>query len=143
MTSRAPNRAHMQGSATVEIALLAPVLILFVLFSVAAGRLVLARQEVDSAAADAARAASVANSVPLAIEAATSAATSDLSTHGVACSPLNAVVETGAFIPGGVVSVRVSCTASLAGLSLLAVPGSETLTASASSPIDRYRAVTP
>ena len=47
--------------------------------------------------------------------------------------------DTGDFTPGGVVTVTVSCTVQLSGLGLLRIPGSETITASASSPIDVYR----
>jgi hypothetical protein len=47
--------------------------------------------------------------------------------------------DLGDFMPGGVVTVTVSCTVQLSGLGLLRIPGSETITASASSPIDVYR----
>ena len=47
--------------------------------------------------------------------------------------------DPGDFVPGGVVTVQVSCTVQLSGLGLLHIPGSETITASASSPIDVYR----
>jgi Flp pilus assembly protein TadG len=131
------------GSASVELAVLAPVLVVILLLVITVGRLVVARQEVDGAAADAARAASAAASVSSAIQAAAAAASSDLSGDGLLCTPLSTAVDTADFVPGGAVSVRVSCTASLAGLSLLRLPGSRTLTSSSASPVDPYRTVTP
>lgn len=137
------NKSPQRGSATVELAILAPVLVLLLLFVVMVGRLVLARQEVDAAAADAARAASVAQSARAATQAASDAASRDLSGDGVTCSPFAASVDTSHFVPGGDVTVEVRCTASLSGLSLLRLPGSQTLVSSSVAPIDLYRSVSP
>jgi Flp pilus assembly protein TadG len=133
----------MSGSATVELALLAPVLVLILLLVVAVGRLVLAHQEVDAAAADAARAASIATSPGSATHAAIDAASGDLTGERVTCSSFTTSVDTSRFAPGGSVSVEVRCVASLAGLSLLRLPGSETLVASSTAPIDLYRRASP
>ncbi|HMK62328.1 MAG TPA: TadE/TadG family type IV pilus assembly protein [Acidimicrobiales bacterium] len=127
------------GSAAVELAVLAPVLVVMLLFVVAVGRLVLAHQEVDAAAADAARAASIASSAAQAQLAAMEAASDDLAGHGVTCASLTAKIDTADFTPGGAVSVQLSCSAKLSGLALLALPGSETLSSQASAPIDLYR----
>jgi len=135
------SRREENGSAAVELALLAPVLVVLLLFVVAVGRLLLAHQEVDEAAADAARAASVAPSAAAAAAAAQQAASADLSGHHITCAPFSASVDTAHFVPGGAVSVRLSCTASLAGLSLLRLPGSQTISSSAAAPIDLYRTV--
>jgi Flp pilus assembly protein TadG len=129
------------GSASVELAVLAPVLVVLLLLVVALGRLVLAHQEVAQAASDAARAASIASSPAAASAAAQSAAERDLAGHDLTCAPFSESTDVSGFGPGGAVSVHLSCTASLAGLSLLELPGSETLSASASSPIDVYRSV--
>lgn len=137
------SKPHEGGSATVELAILAPVLVLLLLFVVAVGRLVLARQEVDAAAADAARAASFADSPGAAVQAATDAASGDLAGHGVTCSSFVVSVDASQFTPGGDVNVEVRCTASLAGLSLLRLPGSETLVSSSTAPVDLYRGVSP
>ena len=53
-----------RGSAAVEVTMVAPVLVLFVLVIIFGGRLALARQAVQSAAFDAARAASLARTQP-------------------------------------------------------------------------------
>jgi len=130
-----------EGSATVELAVLAPVMVLLILLVVLAGRLVLAHQEIDAAAADAARAASIATSADAATSAATQAATQDIAGDGLNCDALSAAVDTSDFVPGGTVTVELTCRASLAGLSSLRLPGSETLTSSSSAPIDLYRGV--
>jgi len=129
------------GSAALELTVLAPVLVVLLLFVVAVGRLVLAHQEVDAAAFDAARAASIATSAAAAQLAADQAAAADLAGHSITCAHLSTSVDTAEFMPGGTVTVQVSCTASLSGLALLALPGSETLTSQATAPVDLYRQV--
>ena len=129
-----------RGGATVELVLLTPLLILVLLFVVALGRLASARLEVDSAAAQAARAASMARDPVTATALASSLATASLAGHHLTCAPLAVSTDTAAFAPGGWVAVRVSCTASLAGLSLLALPGAETITSRFVEPLDVYRA---
>jgi Flp pilus assembly protein TadG len=134
-------RRAQSGSAAVELAILAPVLVILLLFVVALGRLVIARQQVDAAAADAARAASIATTTAAASQAAMDAASHDLAGGDVTCSPFATTVDTSRFVPGGSVTVQLRCTASLAGLVLLRLPGSETLAASATAPIDLYRSI--
>ena len=135
------NRHGDEGAAAVELAILAPVLVVLLLFVVAAGRLVLAHQEVEAAAADAARAASIAASASGAQAAATQVAESDLAGHGITCATLSASVDTTDFNPGGAVRVTLTCSASLSGLALLSLPGSQTLSSQSTAPIDRYRQV--
>jgi Flp pilus assembly protein TadG len=135
-----PWRADERGGATVELVLLTPLLILVLVFVVALGRLASARLEVDSAAAQAARAASMARDPTTAAALARSLATATLAGHHLSCAPLSVSTDTAAFAPGGWVAVRVSCTASLAGLSLLALPGTQTITSRFVEPLDVYRA---
>ena len=137
------NEPRESGSASVELVVLVPVIVLLLLFVVAVGRLVLADQEVHQAAADAARAASIASSAPAASAAADQAASEDLAGHHITCSPFSADVDTSDFTAGGAVTVHLSCTATFAGLSLFRVPGSETLVANETAPIDLYRGVSP
>lgn len=131
------------GSATVELAVLTPVLVLLLLFVVVVGRLALVHQEVDAATADAARAASIATSPDAAEQAAMAAATVDLAHAGITCSAIRAAVDMVDFRPGGVVRVDVRCLASLQGLSLLRLPGTTTISSSAAAPVDLYRSTTP
>ena len=128
-----------RGSATVELAVLAPVLVMLLFLVVMVGRLVDARQAVVAAAADAARAASTEVSADSARAAATRAAEADLAGKHLSCSPMAVAVDTTRFGAGGVVGVHLACTAALSDLSLLRLPGSETLHGSSSAPIDAFR----
>jgi len=128
-----------RGSAAAELVLVTPLLFLLLLFAVAAGRLVQARLDVDSAAQQAARAASLARTPAAASAQATEVAQSALGGQSVTCDPAVITPGTGDFVPGGQVTVRVSCTVHLSGLSLLRIPGTETITSTFTSPIDVYR----
>ncbi len=88
----------------------------------------------------AARAASLARDPAAATSQAEVTAQAALASDHVTCDPLTVTPDTAGFRPGGQVSVQVSCTVSLAGLTLLHLTGSQTLTASFTSPIDVYRA---
>jgi Flp pilus assembly protein TadG len=132
-----------RGSAAAEMVLLTPLLMLFLFLIVAAGRLVQARLEVDSAAQQAARAASLARDPASAAADATATAQSALASQHLTCDPMTVTPDLSDFTPGGLVTVQVSCTVSLAGLALLHVSGAETLTSTFSSPIDVYRGSAP
>ena len=136
-------RARDGGSAAAELVLVTPLLIVVLLLIVAAGRLVDARLQVDSAARQAARAASIARDPAAAVSQADATARAALASEHITCDPLTVSPDTAAFRPGGQVTVQVTCTVSLAGLALLHVPGSQTLTAQFTSPIDVYRGAGP
>ena len=129
-----------EGSATTELVILTPLLILLLLFVVALGRLAGARGDVDGAAAQAARAASIARD-PTA--AATQAAQMALASQHVTCAHLGVAVDTTAFTPGGNVAVTVSCSVDLSTLTGLHLPAHETVTDRFVEPLDRYRSTTP
>lgn len=57
----------------------------------------------------------------------------------MSCSTLEAIVDTSDFEPGGTVTVTVECTAPMADVTLLGVPGTRTFTATATEVIDTYR----
>lgn len=138
------NRRHDQaGGATVELTLLTPLLLLLLVFGVALGRLVEARNQVDGAARDAARAASIARSPASAVAAAEQTAAASLGSGGASCRQPQTSTDTSAFRPGGWVAVTVTCTADLADVAELRLPGSETIRARFVEPIDIYRSVTP
>jgi Flp pilus assembly protein TadG len=132
-------QSRERGSAAAELVLVTPFLFLLLLFAVAAGRLVQGKLDVDSAAQQAARAASEARTPAAASAQAQQVAQAALAGQSVTCDPAVITPDTGDFTPGGEVTVTVSCTVHLSGLGLLRIPGSETITASASSPIDVYR----
>jgi Flp pilus assembly protein TadG len=135
------------GSFTLELAVLAPALLLLLAFIVAAGRIELAGSSVDGVARDAARAASLARSPAAAQAAAQSTATDTAAHQNIDCTHLAVTVDTSGFTaplgtPAAVV-VHVSCTAPLGDLAIPGLPGAKTLTASFTSPLDPYRGRTP
>lgn len=130
------------GSVTAQTVFAIPLLIMVLLFVVLCGRLVETRQRVDSAAQDAARAASLARTSQEALKAARRAATDDLGRGGSSCAGFTVNVDTRGFRPGGGVRVSVRCTASMQGLIGLGVPGSVSVNSRAVSPIDQYRGTT-
>ncbi len=137
-------RDREAGNAPLELVLLAPML--FVLFGLvlAACRTSLAEGSVQAAARGAARQASVARTPQQAVSDATASAQAELASEGLNCSPAPVVrVDvTGFGIPvGQPASVRatVSCQVSLSSLAVPGLPGSKTLQATFTSPLDPYR----
>lgn len=131
-----------RGSAAVELALLAPLLGSLVLVVLFGGRLALARQTVQAAAADAARAASIARTPAEAKQLASQIARNTLSNQGVTCAATAVEVDTGGFAkPVGTeatTTVTVNCDVATADLSL-PLPGTVQVSATSSSALDTYR----
>ena len=130
-----------RGSATTELVLLTPVLIIVLLFVVALGRIGSSRAEVDAAARDAARDAANARSVAGAVMNSEAAARGDLEDAGVTCRSVAVALDTRDFRPGGTVTATVSCNVALQDLIGLGIPSSRTITGRYTEPIDVYRAV--
>jgi len=139
MTSAAEMRER--GSATTEVVLLTPVLILMLLFVVALGRIGSSRAEVAGAARDAARDAANARSIAQAVASGDRTARGDLHGSGVSCRSVSVVLDTNNFRAGGTVTATVSCTVAFADLVGLDLPAMKTITARYTEPIDIYRAV--
>ena len=141
--SRAPSGRGDRGAVSVELVILGPVLLLFILAVFFAGRYALAQQAVQAAAAEAARGASIARSADEATGAATGAASASLVNQDVRCATQSVTVDVSAFAtsPGtpGLVSATVSCQVDMADLAFPGIPGNRTLEATMSSPIDTYR----
>ena len=129
------------GSVTAELVLLTPLLILMLLFVVALGRLSGARLEVDGAAAQAARAASIARYPATAVAMAAQTATAALGSDHVTCAQLTVTTNTAQFAPGGSVAVTVTCTVALSDLTGLRLPASESVSSRAVAVIDTFRSV--
>ena len=127
-----------QGTAPTELALLTPVLMLFVLFVVFVGRLATAQLDVTAAARDAARAASLRAQPADATADARITATRALADRGVTCHALTVTVDISDLQPGGTIHVTVACDTDLADLAILRVPGSHRVSATATEVIDRY-----
>lgn len=131
-----------RGSSIITFLILAPMMVMFLELIVLGGRVATTNADVQSAAREAARQASLANgpgSAPLVINPAVAVA---LGSKGFRCQSPSAIVGPGTnFVPGGVVEVEVTCTVQLSDLDLLSIPGSITITKIAAEPIDRFRVV--
>lgn len=124
-----------RGLSTVEVVILAPVMILFILVLVAFGQLVDGRGAIDGAARDAARAGSIQKDHARAMSEARKAAEADL---GDVCSgPVSVVQTSQGFDAATFFTVEVSC--EVRGLAMLGLDVPTTLTASFSSPLDPFR----
>ncbi|MGQ0823784.1 MAG: TadE/TadG family type IV pilus assembly protein [Actinomycetota bacterium] len=122
-----------------EVAVIAPALLFLMLLVVYAGKVSEADGNVERAASDAARAASLRQHPSDATTDARDAASANLAAAGVPCLSLTTTVDTDDFVPGGTVTVTVRCEASMADVTLLGVPGRRTFTATAVEVIDAYR----
>jgi Flp pilus assembly protein TadG len=132
-------RREETGSVTAELVLLTPLLILLLLFVVSLGRLAGARLDVDGAAAQAARAASLARDPATATAIAQQTAAAALGSDDVTCAQLSVNTDTGQFMPGGSVAVTVTCSVSLSDLSGLRLPASQSISSRFVATIDQYR----
>ena len=142
MTSPARLRRDETGSVVAELVLLTPLLILILLFVVALGRLAGTRIDVDGAAAQAARAASIARDPATATAMAQQTGTAALGSAHVTCAQLSVSTDTAQFQPGGLVAVTVTCTVSLSDLSGLRLPASESISSRFVEVVDTYRSAT-
>ena len=136
-------RRNQRGSATVEITILVPALLLTLGMLIVGGRVWFARTTVNEAAHAAARAASLARAASEAGADGRSAGAQSLATGGLRCTSTAVEVNTAAFgVPVGnpaTVTARVSCSVGFGDLILPGLPGSIDLQASAASALDTYR----
>lgn len=133
-----------RGAVALELVALAPVLVMLMwLLSVFALRLMLADGQVDGAARDAARAASIARSPESARASAATAASSALAGVSPQCRSVDTEVSTIDFRPGGTVRVQVRCTLRLSDMGLLNLRTTRAVSASYLAPIDKFRGVEP
>jgi Flp pilus assembly protein TadG len=133
-----------RGSVGLEVAILAPALILLIVAGIFAGRTVLAANMVSAAAHDSARAASLARNASDAQVAARRTGDLSLSGHGYTCATHDISVDTGGFnAPLGQpasVTVRVTCTISYADLlKIPGIPGERKIIDDFTSPLDQFR----
>lgn len=128
-----------QGISTIEVVILAPVMILFILVLVAFGQLVDGRGAVDGAARDAARAGSLQRDGGTAMRQAQAAAEADL--KGTCLDHPTVRKTSSGFEAGTVFAVEVSCR--IRGFGILGLDISNTITSTSASPLDRYRRAAP
>jgi hypothetical protein len=132
----------VRGSMTVELIVLAPVIGLFLLVSLALGRYSLAREQVVGGARAAADAVAAAGSRAQAQQSAVAAAMPVLQTHHSCAAPI-VTVDSASFAPGALVRVSVSCRVAFSDLGLPGFPGSTTVDAVQTAAIDPYRSIQP
>lgn len=125
------------GSVSTELVVLTPALVLLMLFVVLAGRLGQASQDVTQAAAEAARAASIARGPDVA-GIARATAEDNLAAAGVRCRDLSVAVDGTTQRPGGTVRVDVRCDVELSGVAALGL-SQRSVSASAVEVVDTYR----
>lgn len=137
------NRSE-RGSATIELAVLAPALLALLGLVIVAGRVTAAASAVEQSAAAAAREASLARDARAGQVGAGRVARTSLEGQGVECVALQATVDARGFAaPVGSpasVTVHVSCAIPLADVVVPGMPGTRVLSASMTSPLDRFRA---
>ncbi len=136
---RRPRRpAADRGSAAVELVVLAPVLVVLMLFVVFVGRASGATEQIRHAADEGARAASLANRAAM-VDVATAAVQRDLLTNGANCASTSVSVGVADGPAVEAVTVVVTCTVDSGGTNLLGA-AQRTVTARSTEVIDRHRA---
>lgn len=132
-----------RGSEALEAAIGVPAFLLFIALIIAGGRLAIADQAVQAAAAEAARSASISRTQEEAHGSAVSGATSSLANQKLQCTTKSVSVDTSGFAsPVGTpasVTATVTCVVNLSDVAVPGLPGTRTITATMSSPLDTYR----
>jgi Flp pilus assembly protein TadG len=129
-----------RGTMSLEMVIVTPVFVAFLMLLAGVGRIVDAQSQVDSAARDAVRAASIARSEGSAEQLAQTSAAESLQGVGWCQGGPQVALDSGTtrWEPGGQVSVIVTCDVDLGDLTFIGLPGSKTMTAHATAPIDKY-----
>lgn len=133
-----------RGDSLVSVLMLMPVLVMMLELVVVGGRVAATQADVQAAAREAARDASIAQSWSSASTAMNAAVDTALADKGFSCTSHDQYfgAETHFYADAnGRVEIVVNCTVDLSDLGFLPVPGSHTVTARATEPIDRYRVV--
>lgn len=131
-------RGDRGDAGPLEAVILMPVVLLLFAFVVAAGRATSAANDVEHAARVGARAAVAAQTAGGAEVRAREAAAASLADSGLSCASSSVDVAS-APSPGESMTVTVTCVASMSDIVQFGVPGSKTLTASATEVVDVVR----
>jgi Flp pilus assembly protein TadG len=141
-------RSPEAGMSAVEVVILAPLVIGFIMFLVALGVLVDARGSIQGAARDAARMGSLQRDPGSAEQAAQQAAAADgmdgTCTDGWTVSEIdpNTGNQSNAFDPGELYTVQIVCNVNLRSLDWFSF-GTKTFVINATAPLDYFRRSTP
>jgi quinol-cytochrome oxidoreductase complex cytochrome b subunit len=125
----------------VELVVLTPVLFVVLLTTLFFGRVVEARQQVVEAARAGAESAAVLPTVGTAQWVGSIDSVVELIGRSHTCAHATVTMDTSHFVPGGYVTAHVSCLVLLADVGFPGLPGSTTVSASATAPLDPYRSV--
>lgn len=125
----------------IEIVILAPVMLAFLMLIAAAGRLVAVKGDLEAAARDAARGASLERDIGSASAQARQIVDASLDKQSIACR--GADLGGSDFRSGGFVRVDLECRVSYDGLGLIGLPGSVAVSADSAAPIDTFRRTEP
>jgi Flp pilus assembly protein TadG len=132
-----------RGSAAIETAIGVPAFLLFIALIIGAGRIAIARQSVEAAAAEGARSASIARSRSVADHDALTSAAATLANQQLQCVTTQVVVDTSGFLtPVGTpatVTVTVTCLVNLSDAAIPGLPGILPITETMTNPLDTYR----
>ena len=138
-----PDGRDNRGSATLELVVWAPGLLLVIGVLIVAGRVNSANAAVEQAATDAARTASTARTAAGARDLARGSAETTLAAQGLECATTTVVVDTSGFTtrPGqsATVTATVSCPVRLSDLMIPGLPGTRTVSHTATSSLDTFR----
>lgn len=137
---RTPGRER--GSASVEAAIALPAFALLILLAVMGGRITIAHQAVQAAAADAARAASLARNPAEAASIAKRTGLASLANQHLDCLNTTITINTAGFRTRvgqpATASATITCQLNLTDLHVPGI-GSRVITATIASPIDTFR----
>lgn len=136
-----PRQRDDRASLVVELVVLTPVLLIVLLATLVFGRVTEARQQVVEAARAGAEAAAVLPTAGTAQWVGPINAVIDLLGRSHTCAHPVITMDTSHFVPGGYVTAHVSCVVLLSDLGFPGLPGSTTVTASSTAPLDPFRAV--
>lgn len=123
---------------SLEMVLVTPIFVAFLLFLAGAGRMVDAQSQMDGAARDAVRAASIARSAASARNLAAETAAAGLNETEWCSGGPTVQTDVSAWGPGGRVGVTISCDVDLGDLSFIGLPGSKRLQGHAIAPVDTF-----
>ncbi len=137
------SRRRDRGSEAIETVVGVTAFVLFIGLIGAAGRLAIAHQGVESAAADAARSASIARTQEEASSRAGLSARATLANQNLRCVSASVQVDASGFAtPVGTpsnVTATVTCVVNLSDIAIPGLPGTKTISATMTSPLDTYR----
>ncbi len=142
VTSTSTSPASERGSMSLELAVIAPALLVLIGLIVGAGRVALGEQAVQQAAAQAARDVTLSRTPEAGAAAGRDTAERVLAGQGLHCTSSSTSVSAAAlgYPPGtpGTVTVSVTCRVELSDLMVPGLPGGKTLQAEVSMPTNPY-----